>query len=69
MQELTILTSFKDVQINRRSKTVNPNQNFDKPFDCHKIELVTIFFSFHLRFSLVSKTELIFTLSAVVLKI
>ena len=44
MQELTILTSFKDVQINRRSKTMNPNQYFDEPFDCLKIELETIFF-------------------------
>ena len=34
MQELTIFTSFKDVQINRRSKTMNPKQNLDKPFDC-----------------------------------
>ena len=25
MQELTILTTFKDVQINRKSKTMNPN--------------------------------------------
>ena len=44
MQELTILNSFKDVQINRRSKTMNPNQNFDRPFDHLKIELETNFF-------------------------
>ena len=46
MQELTILTSFQDVQING-SKIMNPNYNFDKQFDCLKIELVTIFFSFY----------------------
>ena len=69
MQDLTILTSLKDVQINRRSKTMNPNQNIDKPFDCLKIELETILFSFHVEFSLVLGIELKFTLSAVVLKI
>ena len=47
MWELTILTSFKDVQINR-SKTMNPKQNFNNPFDCLKIELLPceIFSSF-----------------------
>ena len=69
MQELTVLTSFKDVQINRRSKTMNPNQNLDQPFDCLKMELETNLFSFHVKSSLVSGTELKFTLSAAVLKI
>ena len=69
MQELTILTLLKDVQIIRRSKTMNPNHNFEKPFDCLKIELETNFFSFHVKVYLVSGTELKFTLSAVVLKI
>ena len=69
MQELTILTLFKDVQINRRSKTMNPNYNFDQQFDCLKIKLETIFLSFHVKFTLVLGTELKFTLSAVVLKI
>ena len=45
---------------------MNPNQNFDKPFDCLKIDLDTIFFSFHMKFSLVLGTEVKFTLSAVV---
>ena len=44
MQELTILTSFKDVQIKRRSKTMNINQNFGMPFDYLKIVLETFFF-------------------------
>ena len=48
---------------------MNPNQNFDKPFDCLKIELETKSFSFHIKFSLVSGTGLNFSLSAVVLKI
>ena len=48
---------------------MNPNQKFDKPFDCLKIEVETKYFSFHEKFSLVLGTELKFTLSAVVLKI
>ena len=32
------------ISINRRSRTMNPNQNFDKLFDCLKIELETFFF-------------------------
>ena len=48
---------------------MNPNQNFDKPFDCLKIGLETIFYSFHVKYSLVSGTDLKFTLSAVLLKI
>ena len=47
---------------------MNPNQNFDKPFDYLKIELEKLF-SFHVKFSLVSRTELKFTLSTVVFKI
>ena len=48
---------------------MNPNQNFNEQFDCLKIELETIFFSFYVKFSLFSGTELKFTLSRVVLKI
>ena len=49
---------------------MNTNQNFDRPFDCLKIELETKNpFSFPLKFSQVSGTELKFPLSAVVLKI
>ena len=45
---------------------MNPNQSFDKPFDYLEIELESkILFSFHVKFSLVSGTELKFTLSAV----
>ena len=71
MHELTMLTSFKDVQINRRSERMNPYQNLDKPFDFLKIELETkmFFFSVHVKFTLVPRTELKFTLSALVLKI
>ena len=47
---------------------MNPNQNFDTPFDCFKFELEMNFFSFHVKFSLILGTELKFTLSAVVLK-
>ena len=45
---------------------MNPNQNFEKPFDYLKIELETIVFSFHVTFSVVLGTELKFTLTAVV---
>ena len=48
---------------------MNPNQNFDKPFDCLKIELEPKFFSFHVNVSLLSGTDLKFSLFAVVLKI
>ena len=49
---------------------MNPNQTFDKPFDCLKIELVTnIFFPSCVKFSLVSGDELKFTLSVAILKI
>ena len=48
---------------------MNPNQHFGKLFDYPKIELEKIFLSLHETFSLVLGTELIFTLSAVVLKI
>ena len=46
------------------------NQNFDKPFEYLKIELETkLFFVSMWNFSLVSGTELKFSLSAVVVKI
>ena len=48
---------------------MNPNQNFDKPFDYLKIELETKSFSFYVKVSLVLGTELKFTLYTVVLKI
>ena len=47
---------------------MNPNHNFNKPFDCLKIELETFFFV-HVKFSLIWGTKLKFSLSTVVLKI